>query len=100
MSFSPRIQLLKHLLLYQDIDLVSPESVDVFEEAHILELNSLVGISMDHLAILESLTCVLNAVLQLLALDLLIRMDIIVTCLFLIVLFDDVDTMKPLDASL
>ena len=62
MSLSPRIQLLKHLLLHQDVDLVSPESVDVAEKAHILDLNSLVGVSMDHLAVLESLTSVLNAV--------------------------------------
>ena len=55
---------------------------------------------MDHLAILKSLTCVLNAVFKLLSLDLLIKIDIIVTCLFLIELFDDVDSMKPLDASL
>ena len=100
MSLSPRIKLLKHLLLHQDIDLISSEGVDVAEEAHILELNSLVGVSMDHLAILKSLTCVLNAIFQLLAFGLLIFIDVIVSCLFLIVLFDDVDTMKPLDASL
>ena len=62
MSLSPRIQLLKHLLLHQDIDLVSSKSVDVAEKAHVLDLNSLVGVSMDHLAVLESLTSVLNAV--------------------------------------
>ena len=55
---------------------------------------------MDHLASLESSTCVLDAIFHLLALDLLLCMDIVFSCFVQIGITHDVDTVESLDASL
>ena len=94
----PCDQLLVHLLLKQDSDLLFTQDVNIAQQHHILALDALVRLLVELFALLESITEVINVALHRPAAFVLLLMKVGLTNFVLVGLLKDVDTMEAFDA--
>ena len=99
-SLGPLIELDIDLFLEENIDFFFTKAIEVSQERHIMQLDALIGLCMDLLALLQVFSHVLNVLLHRLSHLGLLLIQISLSSLILVGLGEHIDPMQPLDSLL